>query len=141
MKSISADIHIDATPAAVWAVFSDFASYGEWNPFIREAKGTLAVGAHLNLKLYPVTGRPMTFKPKVLVADPVKAVTWKGIVLIPGLFDGTHKFTLEPRDGGTHFTQSEDFTGLLTPFLGSTITSTVASFELLNEALKKRVER
>ncbi|MRH91131.1 SRPBCC domain-containing protein [Nocardia sp. SYP-A9097] len=141
MRSISTEIQIDAPPEQVWTVFSDFAAYGEWNPFIREAAGTLAVGERLNLKLYPVSGRPMTFTPRVLVAEPGRAVIWKGIVLVPGLFDGTHKFTLESRDGGTRFVQAEDFGGLLTPFLGSTITGTIKSFELLNAALKKRVEQ
>ncbi|WP_330185261.1 SRPBCC domain-containing protein [Nocardia sp. NBC_01503] len=141
MRSISTGIQIDAPPDQVWKVFSDFAAYGEWNPFIREARGTLAVGSRLNLRLYPVSGRPMTFKPVVLVAEPERAVTWKGIVLVPGLFDGTHKFTMRARDGGTYFTQAEDFSGLLTPFLGSTISGTVQSFELLNAALKKRVEQ
>ncbi|MFB7722691.1 MULTISPECIES: SRPBCC family protein [unclassified Nocardia] len=141
MKSISTDIQIDATPEQVWAVFSDFESYSEWNPFIREAKGTLAVGERLEMRMYPVTGRPMGFKPRVLVAEHAKAVTWKGIVVVPGLFDGTHKFTMEARDGGTRFVQAEEFGGVLAPFMSGTIASTIESFELSNEALKKRVER
>ncbi|WP_442942245.1 SRPBCC family protein [Nonomuraea sp. NBC_00507] len=90
----------------------------------------------LTLRMYPIT-----FKPKVLAAEPGKVLRWVGHFMVPGLFDGTHDFTLTATpEGGTHLTQSESFKGLLVPFLGKMIEGTQRNFDNLNEALKKRVE-
>jgi uncharacterized protein YndB with AHSA1/START domain len=49
--AISTTLDIDATPQAVWDVLTDFAAYGEWNPFIDRAEGTPEVGAKLLVHL------------------------------------------------------------------------------------------
>lgn len=53
---ISTTLDIDATPQAVWDVLTDFAAYGEWNPFMDRAEGTPAVGAKLLVHLAPNGG-------------------------------------------------------------------------------------
>ncbi|TMR09128.1 SRPBCC domain-containing protein [Nonomuraea turkmeniaca] len=141
MRTISTAIDIQASPEQVWAVLVDFAGYAAWNPFIREGSGEAIVGGKLTLRMYPENGRPMTFKPEVLAAEPGKVLRWVGRLIVPGLFDGTHEFTLRATpDGGTHLVQSESFKGLLVPFLGKMIEGTQRNFANLNEALKKRVE-
>ncbi|MGN9837827.1 SRPBCC family protein [Nonomuraea sp. H19] len=141
MRAISSAIDINASPEKVWAVLVDFASYPEWNPFMREASGEAVVGGRLVLRMFPENGRPVTFKPEVLAAEPGKRLKWVGHLIVPGLFDGTHEFTLTATpEGGTHLVQSESFKGLLVPFLGKLIEGTTRNFENLNEALKKRVE-
>jgi hypothetical protein len=140
MREISASIHIDATPDQVWNTLTDLAGYPHWNPFIREASGEVTVGARLTLRMFPTKGRPMTFKPKVLAADPARELRWIGRLLVPGVFDGEHSFTLTPSNGGTDLVQSEKFSGLLVSLGGKTIDKTTDSFRLLNEALKKQVE-
>ncbi|GAB2505566.1 SRPBCC family protein [Nocardia heshunensis] len=142
MKSISAAIVIQAPPMRVWEVLVDLGAYSEWNPFIREAHGEIAVGSTLYLRMFPVTGgRPTTFEPTVLVARPGVEVRWLGRLLLPGIFDGEHSFTLtDTADGGTEVVQAEKFSGLIVPFVGGSIQNTQESFVALNEALKKRVE-
>jgi hypothetical protein len=141
MREISTAIDIQASPGQVWAVLIDFAGYPAWNPFIREGSGEAVVGSRLTLRMYPENGSPITFKPKVLAAEPGKVLRWLGHFIVPGLFDGTHEFTLTATpDGGTHLTQSESFKGLLVPFLGKMIEGTRRNFDNLNEALKERVE-
>ncbi|MGW4246169.1 SRPBCC family protein [Nocardia sp. NPDC004722] len=142
MKSISAAIVIQAPPIRVWEVLVDLRAYPEWNPFIREASGEIAVGNTLNLRMFPITGgRPTTFKPTVLAASPGAEVRWLGRLLLPGIFDGEHSFTLTATaDGGTEVVQAEKFSGLIVPFVGGSIQDTQESFVALNEALKKRVE-
>lgn len=141
MREISTAIDIQASPEEVWAVLVNFAGYAAWNPFIREGSGEAAVGSKLNLRMFPENGRPMTFKPEVLAAEPGKVLKWVGHFIVPGLFDGTHEFALTATpDGGTHLVQSESFKGLLVPFLGKMIEGTRRNFDNLNEALKKRVE-
>lgn len=41
---VGATVEIDATPAEVWAVITDFPSYGEWNPFCVAVEGIFALG-------------------------------------------------------------------------------------------------
>ena len=141
MRSISAVVDISATPERVWAVLADLAAYPQWNPFIRSASGELAEGARLTLRLAPAGGRAMTFRPTVLAARPGKLLRWIGRLIVPGIFDGTHQFTLEDLGGRTRLTQSETFRGLLVPFTGTTMTRTEAGFHALNQALKERAER
>jgi hypothetical protein len=82
----------------------------------------------------------MTFRPTVLAAQPGELLRWLGRLIVPGIFDGTHQFTLEDLGGRTRLTQSETFRGLLVPFSGSTMTRTEAGFDALNLALKDRAE-
>jgi hypothetical protein len=88
----------------------------------------------------PANGRAMTFRPKVLAAQPGVLLRWIGRLVLPGIFDGTHQFALDDLGGHTRLTQSETFRGVLVPFTGKTITQTEAGFRALNQALKQRVE-
>jgi hypothetical protein len=66
---------------------------------------------------------------------------WKGKVLVPGLFDGEHRFLLEQQGNRTHLVQSELFTGLLVGKLTQGILSETADqMHAMNEALKQRAE-
>ena len=141
MRTISATVDIAATPRQVWAVLADLDAYPQWNPFIRSASGQLAEGATLTLRLVPAQRRAMTFRPKVLAAEPGLLLRWIGRLIMPGIFDGTHQFALDDVGGYTCLTQSETFRGVLVPFTGKIITQTEADFRALNQALKQRAER
>ena len=138
MKTVSATIEIDATPAEVWAVLADLASYPQWNPLFPEASGDLAAGKKITLKSRPTAGRPMTIRPTIVTAQPGVELRW--IARLPGIISGEHAFTLTPADGGTRLQQSETFGGLLASFAGKTIASAEADFRTLNEAIKNRAE-
>ena len=59
---------------------------------------------------------------------------------MPGLFDGAHRFTLEPTPTGTRFQANESFSGLLvSPFRGL-LQHTQLGFEQMTAALKRRAE-
>jgi hypothetical protein len=141
MRTIAETVDIAATPQQVWAVLADLDAYPQWNPFIRSASGQLAEGATLTLRLVPAQGQAMTFRPKVLAAEPGLLLRWIGRLIMPGIFDGTHQFALDDRGGRTRLTQSETFRGVLVPFTGKIITQTEADFRALNQALKRRAER
>lgn len=138
MKRIDTAIEIAAPPERVWRVLADFPRYGEWNPFITEISGELVVGRRLAIRIEPPGGRAMRFRPRVLVAEPGRALGWKGELLVAGLFDGEHAMALEPVDEGTRFVHAERFSGLLVPFFG--LDKTKAGFLAMNGALKERVE-
>ena len=139
--TISTTIDIHATPQAVWDVLSDFAAYGEWNPFMDRIQGTPEVGAKLVVHMSPPGGRGMTFKPTVLAATPARELRWLGTLGVRGLFDGEHSFLLTPNaDGSTRVTHAEHFSGILVAALKGTLKNTHAGFEAFNLALKDRVE-
>ena len=139
MKTVSATTQIAAPPTDVWAILTDLDRYPEWNPLFREASGQIAIGEKITLKsVHPASGRMMTVKPKILVAEPGAELRWASS--LPGIMSGEHSFTLSPADGGTRLVQSEAFRGLLVPFAGKTLARAEASFQALNEALKNRAE-
>jgi hypothetical protein len=84
----------------------------------------------------------MTFKPQVLNAEPNRQLRWLGRLLVPGLFDGEHSFTIQPlEERCVRFVQREEFKGLLVPlFARSLETNTRRGFEQMNRALKERAE-
>ena len=84
----------------------------------------------------------MTFKPKVLNAEPNRELRWLGHLLFPGLFDGEHSFTIQPLgESRVRFVQREEFKGLLVPLLARSLDNgTRRGFEELNRALKERAE-
>ncbi|MDP3104258.1 MAG: SRPBCC domain-containing protein [Candidatus Methanoperedens sp.] len=133
---------ITAPPSRIWHLLTDFASYPQWNPFIRRASGELREGAQLEVYLQPSGARGMTFRPRVLRAEPDRELRWLGHFLIPGLFDGEHIFTIEPLEAeGVRFVQREIFTGLLVPlFMRWMEKDTRRGFEEMNRALKLRAE-
>jgi hypothetical protein len=138
---LTTKIDIDAAPEAVWAVLSDLPSYPSWNPFIREASGTLAAGERLEVSLQPERGRAMRFRPTVVTAEANRELRWLGRLVAPGVFDGEHRFAIEPTAAGSRLVQEERFTGLLVPFLARGLRrGTLPGFERMNEAVKERAE-
>ncbi len=141
MKQIDTAVEIDASPAVVWAVIADVAAYPAWNPFIKVIEGTLRVGERLTIRVVPPGQKGMTFRPRVLVAEPERELRWKGRLMVPGLFDGEHSFRIEPVAGGVRFHHAERFTGLLPPLMPAASFDAIrAGFEAMNGALKRRAE-
>lgn len=142
MKELHTEIEIDAPAERVWHLLTDFASYPRWNPFIRSIDGRPIPGERLEVRLEPPGGRGMTFKPEVLKADPERELRWLGHLLVPGLFDGEHSFTIRPlAEDRVRFVQREEFKGLLVPlFARSLDANTRRGFEQMNAALKERAE-
>ncbi len=96
MKELRSQIEIQASAERVWQLLTDFASFPQWNPFIRRASGNVQVGKRLEVNIQPSGASGMTFRPTVLKAAPNRELRWLGRLLIPGLFDGEHIFTIEP---------------------------------------------
>jgi hypothetical protein len=143
MKELRTEIEIQASDERVWQILTDFASFPQWNPFIRRISGEAKTGARLEAYLQPSGASGMTFKPTVLKAEPQRELRWLGHFLMPGLFDGEHVFTIESLGANrVRFTQREFFTGLLVPlFARSLDADTQRGFKEMNQALKTRAEQ
>jgi hypothetical protein len=137
------EIEIEATPRRVWEILTDFAAYPTWNPFIPSISGSGTVGSRLDVQLQPPGGRAMRMRPTVLAATPSQELRWLGKLGVPGLFDGEHRFRIEPlATGRVRFVQEERFTGLLSPLIMRFIAgATRQGFEAMNQALKARAEQ
>jgi hypothetical protein len=61
--------------------------------------------------------------------------------LLPGIFDGEHRFRIEPIRDGVRFHQGERFGGLLTSIMPSSSFEAIRrGFEAMNRALKARAD-
>ncbi|WP_199036466.1 SRPBCC domain-containing protein [Glycomyces salinus] len=139
-RRIETAAEYEAPAHEVWAVLTDFAAFGEWNPFMVAVSGQLAEGERLEATLMRPNGKPMRFRPQVLRVSPARQIRWLGRVGPGGLFDGEHYIVLEPtEDGTTRMVHGERFTGLLVPFMGSLIAETEQRFEAMNTALGERL--
>jgi hypothetical protein len=84
--------------------------------------------------------RPTTFRPRVLEAEPARRLRWLGHLLVPGLFDGEHRFTIEPAGPGLR-----DPAGDVPRPAGPTPAGlhrrpTLEGFRQMNRALEARAE-
>lgn len=142
MHELHTEIEIDAMPERVWHILIDFASYPRWNPFIRYIQGSPEVGRSLKVRIQPSGARGMTFRPTVLAAERPRELRWLGRLLMPGIFDGEHRFVIETMsDRKVRFHQSERFRGILVPlFRRSLDRDTRRGFTEMNTALKRLAE-
>ena len=144
MRQLSSEIEINATAEHVWQILTDFPALKDWNPFIPSIEGEPLADEKLRVRIEPPGGMGMSFSPTVLKAEPGVELRWIGRVLMPGLFDGEHSFTIEQLGNGrVRFVQREKFTGVLVPLMGlmGVYKSTAAGFAAMNQALKERAER
>lgn len=136
------EIEIDAPAETVWRVLTDFASYPEWNPMIKQASGELRPGARLKVRFEPEGSRGHTFRPKLMVVDPNRELRWLGWPRIPKFFDSEHYWIIDEKPSGkTHLLHGTVVYGLLAPLAGKAMErQSRGPFEDMNRAHKRRAE-
>ena len=141
MKYLETETIIDAPPGVVWQILIDLSSYSGWNPFVVEAGGTVAVGSRLRVRIQPPGRKATTFRPTVTAVEPERNFEWLGHLGVAGIFDGRHRYSLEPAGQGTRFVQSEEFRGIAVPlFARSLEAGTRNGFEAMNQSIKALAE-
>ena len=146
MKELYSEIEIEATSEQVWEILTNFADFPQWNPYLRrvsEVSGEIEVGAKLEMEVQPLGGSATTFKATLIKVEPNRELRWRGHIIMPGLFEAEHSFTIEPVDTNrVKFVQHEEFRGILAAlmlrFLGE---KTQNGFEAMNQALKDEAEK
>jgi hypothetical protein len=142
MRELRTEIEFDGTPDEVWEVLADLPAHAGWNPFLTRIEGDLRPGAKLVVRFEPAGERGITMRPTVLAADPGRELRWIGHLLVPGIFDGEHRFLInEVKPGRVRLTQSERFRGLMVPLVWKRLRDggTAKGFRAMNEALARRV--
>lgn len=142
MKELKTSIEINASPAEIWRVLTDFENYSQWNPFIINIRGNPEPGAKIVAQIHPPGQRAMTVKPILLKVEENKEFRWIGHLMFPGIFDGEHAFIIESaQDSKVIFRHEERFSGILVPVFWKLLYQhTRAGFIEMNQALKKHVE-
>jgi hypothetical protein len=138
-REIQTEIVIDSPPADVWQVLTNGAEYSQWNPFITSMKGEIVVGERIENSMEATPGKPVTFRPRILVADENRELRWLGSLFVPRIFDGEHYFILEAHARGTRVVHGEKFRGVALWFMD--VDRFADNFSSMNEALKVRVEQ
>jgi hypothetical protein len=141
VKYIETRIETGATPEEVWEVLMDFESYPSWNPMVVSIKGEARLGGRLLTTIAMKSGKRMRFTPMVVEYEPGRRFGWQGKLWMRGLFDGLHRFEIEPGASGATFVHSEEFRGLLPPLLGRLLKDTHEGLKAMNEALVQEVRR
>ena len=143
MNGWTVDVIIDAPQQAVWKQVTDFESYSEWNPFVREAHANFVVGGRIQfLEDLKQFGRHW-LEAEFLSIQPYNRFVWKGYFGSPFLFTVRHSFLLEATEAGqTRFSQIHENSGLLIPLLAARGVYQVSYQRYLdfNHALKNRCE-
>ncbi len=135
------EIEIAATPARVWDVLVAFASYPDWNPYLKSVQGKLGLGERLALTLTPADGSERRQEVTVVKLEPTVSLRWTSKFLLRRLFDGEHYFELVPLEPGrTRLIHGEDLSGALVQHMGPRLTAMARGCVGMNEALKKRLE-
>jgi hypothetical protein len=141
MKEICTKIIINASPAVVWNIITDFENFGNWNPFIKKISGIPKEGNTIKVFIKPPNSNGIRFEPKILKYEPEKEIRWLGNLWVPKIFDGEHSLTIKKvEEYKVLFIQKEQFKGLLVPLFTNMLKDTKSGFIMMNEKLKQKAE-
>lgn len=140
---VFSEIEIEASAAEVWAVLTDYDHVGEWNEMVLELREVGAVGDRLRSSIRIGDRAPMAITPRLLALDRERELRWKGKLGVPGIFDGEHRFAIEPcGEHRVRFVHEEFFSGVLVrPLVAMMGPALPAAFEGFNRALRDEVLR
>jgi hypothetical protein len=142
MSNLENRIDIKAPPHQVWAVLTDFASYPDWNPFVRELRGEAVEGRSLSVRIRSSTGNERQFWARIVKSEAPDLLRWQDDIVGAGLLRCQHSFALTPRtDGGTTVAQMLSFSGPLAALVRGRFAREVGTgVEAMGKALRARVE-
>lgn len=104
---------LDATPAAVWTVLTDFDGYARWNPWLTQARATTPAGREAAPRAgdevdvtVVLDGRARRFGHVIVQADAPHRFCWRDAGPTTAFATGMRCRELTPTaDGRTHFRQ------------------------------------
>lgn len=141
---LKTEIEINASAENVWRIVTDFKRYNEWNPLIVSISGKLELHSKIAVSIkQPGFSTVMKLRPSLIKFETERLFAWKGSLIIPGIFDGSHHFEIRQLEPNTvKFYHYENFSGILVrPFLKMINGNTRQGFENMNIALKNYAEK
>ena len=128
-------VHIAAAPKTVWSLLTDAPAFPKWNSTVVKIDGTIAKDEEIALvaKIDP----ERTFELEVAVFDEAKKMVWQDG---GAMFKGVRTFTLTPNEGGTDFTMTEVFTGMMFGMIEEELPDFLPDFDAFAADLKKEAE-
>lgn len=138
-------LQVDAPPEYVWRALIDFASYGEWNPFIVKIDGEARIGSKikLHLKLDPKL-EAVKFSDEMIVSlKENQHLCYDSHFLSSSLFNSTRWQAIKPTNNGLSsiYHSHQRLTGLSAwPFARIFGDRIAEGSEASCRALKKRAE-
>jgi hypothetical protein len=143
---ITAVTDIASPPEEVWRELTDLAGYAQWHPALRFIDGPTVIvpGTRLRAQVSlgaendgEYSGGEYSFT--ILHHEAPRRLVWEGG--IPDVLMGRHSFVLEPCDGGTRYTESEEFSGTAAVETVEPARSRMEEdYASYGRALKKRLE-
>ena len=139
MRSYEAVTRIEASPADVWALLTDVASWRDWDSGVDRVEGRVALGEQLTVYATMIRTRPFTVT--VTEIRPREAMRWRaGLPFGVATIERTY-FLDAQEDGGTVLTVREDHTGPLAGLLDRSTPDLNPSFRQFCAGIKQRTER
>jgi hypothetical protein len=136
MAPLTATLQLDMSADWLWALLTNFADYGAWNPLLPEIAGAPRLNGKLRVRVAPDGRRPLTLRARVLVAARNRELRWHGRARLPGLLRLEHGCRIEQRAGLCRVHHSLSCEGWLA---GERLAAGLGrAFEALNAALQAR---
>ncbi|MFT3899010.1 MAG: SRPBCC domain-containing protein [Gordonia sp. (in: high G+C Gram-positive bacteria)] len=136
-------LEITAPAATVWAVLTDFDSYGEWNPFVPRASSTMRPGAPIDMSVRLTGGDKLRQQREYInTVEPGRYFSYSMKPAPLGLLRSIREQTVAPSGAGTcHYTSHFEMSGPLAPVVGGLMGSGLRrGFDGMAAALKARAE-
>lgn len=138
---IDRSVEIDAPAEVVWQVLTDGASYGEWNPFVRECSSTFEPGSPIDMKVVLV-GPPKKQREFIRSFTPGVEFSYNMKPAPLGLLrsERSHTLTALP-DGRTRYDSHFQLDGPVAPIVSGLMGRALQKgFGGMTDAVKTRAE-
>ena len=141
MFKIDRTLEIDAPAEVVWAVLTDFSRYGEWNPFVPEARCDLRPGGAIEMQVR-LRDKPQFQREWVNSVGPGQTFSYSMKPVPLGALRSERIQTLEAlADGRTRYTSQFEIAGWLQPLITGIFGEGMRKgFEGMALGLKQRAE-
>ncbi|MBF6170735.1 SRPBCC domain-containing protein [Nocardia blacklockiae] len=141
--TIDDTVDIDAPAEVVWKVLTDFAAYGEWNPFVADCRTTLEPGAPIDMRVRLVGAKPMHQREWIRTHTPGTEFSYSMKPVPLGALHSLRSHTLTPLpDGRCRYASHFEIGGWLRPLVTGLLGGALRrGFGGMTAGVKERAER